>query len=451
MVHHPQHCRRPRTGRCLSKALSALPFTLLALLPVAATAQQPAQQPAQQAAQQADQPAPAVVVAAVETKTVDKSARFIGNVQAIESVDLKARVAGFLTNVAFEQGSNVAQGQVLYSIEQDQYQADLQQAQGQLAAAKADVAAATAKLEDKEADFQRQATLIKKGDTSQTAFDQSKAARDSAQADLEKAEASVQQAQAGVDNATINLGYTTIASPIAGRIGATAVTAGNLVEPNTGTLATVAQLDPIRAVFSVPSAELLRLQGQVGATTDAEAREAFVPELVLPDGSRYDKPGTIAFTDNQVDATTGTVAVYADFPNPDRLLLPGQFVSVVVHRANQERQPVVPAAAVQRTRDGAEVYVVDAQDKVQARKVELGTAVDDGYAVTAGLTEGELVIVAGLQKVKPGMTVQPSRADGAQPAASGRDSAATLGAGNGAGGNGAGGSGSSADDGQGGD
>ncbi|WP_296901194.1 efflux RND transporter periplasmic adaptor subunit [Thiohalocapsa sp.] len=368
---------------------------------------------AQPSGQSGDNPRPAVVVAAVESQAVDKTARFVGNIQAIQSVDLKARVEGFLEDVAFEQGSMVDKGQVLYRIEQDQYEADLEQAQGQLAAAQAEALAAAAALEDKQADFERQAALIEKGDTSQTAFDQAKAARDEAKANVQKAKASEQQAQAGVDNAKINLGYTTIASPIAGRIGATSVTEGNLVSTNTGTLATVAQLDPIRAVFSVPSAELIRLQDKVGAATTAEAREAFVPKLVLPDGTQYDKPGKIAFTDNRVDASTGTVAIYADFPNPSGVLLPGQFITVVVHSEDKEHLPVVPAAAVQRTRTGAQVYLVDGDDRVQLRKVQLGPRVDGGYAVTSGLTDGELVIVSGLQKVKPGMTVQPSGTDGA--------------------------------------
>ena len=375
-------------------------LALAALLPGAAPAQQ-----------QGSEPPPAVVVAAVETQSVSRSARFIGNVQAIQSVELKARVEGYLEEVAFKQGSMVEQGQVLYRIEQDQYQANLEQAQGQLAAAKADADAAAANLEDKQADYDRQSALIKKGDTSQTAFDQAKAARDEAVANVEKAKASRQQAQAQVDNAQINLGYTIIASPIAGRIGPTAVTQGNLVNTNTGTLATVAQLDPIRAVFSVPSADLVRLQKRLGPVDSDEARAAYVPNLILPDGTEYDHPGRIAFTNNQVATTTGTVAVYADFPNPQHLLLPGQFVSVVVHQAKEQRLPVVPAAAVMRTRDGVRVYVVDADNRVQARNLELGPRVGEGYAVTSGLAAGELVIVAGLQKVQPGMTVKPSGAD----------------------------------------
>ena len=387
----------------------------------------------QQAAQPGDKPPPAVVVAAVDTQRVDKRSRFIGNIQAIQSVDLKARVEGFLEAVAFDQGSMVDQGQVLYRIEQDQYQADLAQAQGQRAAAKAQSQAAAASLEDKQADFERQAALIKKGDTSQTAFDRAKAARDEARAQVQQAKASEQQAQAAVDNAKINLGYTTIKSPIAGRIGATAVTAGNLVNASTGTLATVAQLDPIRAVFSVPSAELVRLQQQMGGgTTSAEARAAFVPELVLPDGTRYDKPGKIAFADNKVDASTGTVAIYADFPNPDAVLLPGQFINVMVRNAKSQRLPVVPAAAVQRTRGGTQVFLVDGDDRVQARTVKLGARVGGGYAVTSGLSAGELVIVSGLQKVKPGMTVSPSGASASGGASSDASGGASSGASGGA-------------------
>ena len=397
------------------------PVVLLAALIAAAPAL------AQQAGQQGAKPPPAVVVSAVETKTVDKSSRFIGNIQAIQSVDLKARVEGFLEKVAFDQGSMVDKDQVLYRIEQDQYKADLAQAQGQLAAAKAESQAAAAELEDKQADFQRQATLVKKGDTSQTAFDRAKAARDEAKAQVQKSKASEQQAQAAVDNAKINLGYTTIKSAIAGRIGATAVTEGNLVNASTGTLATVAQLDPIRAVFSVPSAELVRLQKKMGAnTTSAEARKAFVPKLLLPDGTQYDKSGKISFADNKVDAATGTVAIYADFPNPSGVLLPGQFITVVVHDADKQRLPVVPAAAVQRTRSGAQVYLVDGSDRVQARTVKLGPRVGDGYGVTSGLTAGELVIVSGLQKVKPGMTVAPS--GGSSGAPSGASSTAPSGA-----------------------
>lgn len=367
-------------------------------------------------------PPPAVTVAAVTTQAVGRESRFIGTVQAIQSVELKARVQGFLEQMAFEQGAMIEQGELLYQIEKPPYQADLDSALGQLAAAKADLDSANANLEDKQADFERQSALVKKGDTSKTAFDESRAQRDEAKGSVEKAKASIQQAEAAVASAKINLGYTTIESPIAGRIGATSFTVGNLVGPDSGTLATVMQLDPIRAVFSVPSADLVRFQEQTKGERIEEARKQFVPELILPTGERYGHKGSIAFADNQVNATTGTVAIYADFPNPDHLLLPGQFVTAVVHSAEEQRLPVVPAAAIQRTRDGVEVYVVDGGNRIVQRKVVLGPQAGTGYAVTSGIQDGEIVVVSGIQKVKPGQVVAPSKAA----AAGGADTSAAV-------------------------
>jgi membrane fusion protein (multidrug efflux system) len=380
-------------------------------------------------------PPPAVTVAAVTTRSVGRQGRFIGTIKAIQSVDLKARVEGFLEQVAFDQGSMVEQGALLYQIEQAPYQADLASAEGQLAAAKANLDSAQASLEDKQANFERQSVLIKKGDTSQTAFDQSKAERDEAKAAVEQAKASIQQAEASVASAKINLGYTTVTSPIKGRIGATHYTVGNLVDANSGTLATVVQLDPIRAVFSIPSADFVRIQQQLGGKGPSEARGDFVPELILPTGDTYGNKGRIAFADNQVDAGTGTVAVYADFPNPDGVLLPGQFVTALVQSRQEQHLPVVPAAAIQRTRDGVQVYVVDGDNRIVRRSVELGRRAGTGYAVTSGLQDGEIVVVSGIQKVKAGQVVNPVReseakaggAAAAQPASGAESGAAAAG------------------------
>jgi membrane fusion protein (multidrug efflux system) len=320
---------------------------------------------------------------------------------------VRARVEGFLQQVAFEQGHPVEAGQLLYQIEQDQYQAALASAEGQLAAAEAALSSANATLEDRQADFARFAELVKKGDTSQTNFDRAKAQRDEAQAAVESAKASIKQAQAAIRSAQINLGYTTIASPIAGRIGATKFTEGNLVNPSSGNLATVIQLDPIRAVFSIPSSDFVRLQEQVSGDGAVDARELFVPELILPTGATYKEKGKVAFADNQVDPATGTVPIYADFPNPDRILLPGQFVTALVSTAKTQKQPVVPASAIQRTREGEQVYLVGQDNRVEQRAIKTDVQVGTGYAVSSGLQAGEIVIVSGVQKVKPGMVVKP--------------------------------------------
>ncbi|MBK5940123.1 efflux RND transporter periplasmic adaptor subunit [Halochromatium roseum] len=387
-------------------------------------------------AQQEQTPPPGVIVSAVQLQDVAAERRYIGTIKAIQSVEVRARVEGFLNKVAFEQGRTVTADQLLYQIEQDQYQAALASAEGQLAASQAQLASAKATLEDKQADFERFAVLVKKGDTSQTNFDRAKAQRDEAQANVESAKASIKQAQAAIQQAKINLGYTTISSPIAGRIGATQYTEGNLVNPSSGTLATVVQLDPIRAVFSIPSADFVRLQERVAGDGAEEARDLFVPELILPTGKTYDQKGKVAFADNQVDPSTGTIPIYADFPNPDRILLPGQFVTALVRTAETKSEPVVPASAILRTRDGEQVYVVGQGNRVEQRPIETGVQVGTGYAVTSGLQSGEVVIVSGLQKVKPGIVVKPvkqsasssttdDRADGSGSAQSGAAASAT--------------------------
>lgn len=355
-----------------------------------------------------DAPLPAVVVAAVKMRPVEQTQRFIGSIKAIAAVDLRARVEGFLEEVAFEQGRTVDAGQLLYRIEQAPYQAQLDSANAQLAAAKAELDSASAALEQKQADFERQQTLLARGDTSQAMFDQARAQRDEARADVERGQANQKQAQAAVKTAEINLGYTTIKSPIRGRIGATNYTAGNLVDPASGTLATVVQLDPIRAVFSIPSADFIRFMQQAGGDPD-RARAQIESQVVLPTGETYDHQGHINFADNQVDPRTGTVAIFADFPNPDHLLLPGQFITAVVGGGREERLPVVPAAAIQRTREGAQVFVVDSNNRVQQRSITTAGRVGDTLAVSSGLSEGEIVVVSGMQRIRPGMEVNPVR------------------------------------------
>ncbi len=393
-------------------AASLRPFTLLvrragillALLALCGVAAQ-AEDKAPAAAEKA--PLPSVVVAAIEEGLVDKQERFIGTIKAIQSVELKARVEGFLTQLAFQQGAMVTENELLYQIEQAPFLAALDSAKADLAVAQADQAAAEADLLNKQHDLDRQDALIKKGDTSQAARDKAKAQRDESAAAVAKAKASVLVAKASIDTAQINLGYTTMTSPIAGRIGPTKFTEGNLVNTSSGTLATVVQLDPIRGVFSIPSASFVRV-AELSSKEGLDAvREQFVPQLILPTGETYQHEGKIAFVDNQVDPRTGTIAIYADFPNPEHMLLPGQFIAAVIHRAEQTRLPLVPASAIQRTKDGEQVYVVGSGNRVEMREIKTSAQVGTFYAVTSGLQVGDIVIVTGEQKVKAGMVVNP--------------------------------------------
>ena len=376
-------------------------LVLLALCGVAAQAEDKAPAAPEKA------PLPSVVVAAIEEGLVDKQDRFIGTIKAIQSVELKARVEGFLTQLAFQQGAMVTENELLYQIEQAPFLASLESAKADLAVAQADQAAAEADLLNKQLDLDRQDALIKKGDTSQAARDKAKAQRDESAAAVAKTKASVLVAKASIDTAQINLGYTTMTSPIAGRIGPTKFTEGNLVNTSSGTLATVVQLDPIRAVFSIPSASFVRVAELSSKEGTDAVREKYVPQLILPTGETYPHEGKIAFIDNQVDARTGTIAIYADFPNPEHMLLPGQFISAVLHRAEQTRLPLVPASAIQRTRDGEQVYVVGSGNRVEVRDIKTSTQVGTFYAVTSGLQIGDIVIVTGEQKVKAGMVVNP--------------------------------------------
>jgi membrane fusion protein (multidrug efflux system) len=362
-------------------------------------------------------PKPAVTVAPVEVKDVTPSWEFIGRVEAIQSVDLRARVQGVLQQIAFQEGQDVTAGQLLYVIEPDPYQAAVDAARAQLAKAKAALANA-------ERTLSRTQQLSSRGFEAQANLDKARADRDSAAADVQAAEANLRTAE-------LNLSYTRITSTIDGRIGHTAVTVGNLVGPDTGVLDTVVQLDPIRVVFSVDDRALLQVKTQSGGASEEELKTRFVPALRLADGSMYPEQGVIEFADNRVDPATATVPVRAAFGNPRRLLLPGQFVAVVIKQDASERKPVVPVAAVQEDRDGKFVLIVGPDNRVEQRRIVANRQVGQEWVVESGLRQGETVIVEGVQKVQPGGEVTPIPAGQAPSAERRAGPAATAASGSG--------------------
>lgn len=343
-------------------------------------------------------PRPAVTVAPVITKNVAPAQRFIGHIIAIQAVKIVPRVTAFIDNVPVKQGSNVKAGQVIYELQKAQYEAAVESAQAQLASA-------TAAQWQAQLAYGRAARLSKQGFEAQANLDQ-------ALATLDEDKANVQAAQANQDQAQLNLSYCTIASPIAGRIGAITLTKGNLVTPSTPALATVNQLDPIRVVFSVSDRILVTAERKAGVSGNQIGAGVAV-NLELPDGSAYSQTGKVAFISNQVDTQTGTVGVYADFANPDGLLLPGGYVTIEARRAKPEERPLVPIAAVQTQQSGSYVLVVSADDMVTQRPVTLGRQIAQDYIVEKGLSGGERVITAGVQKVHPGETVNPTPAPAA--------------------------------------
>jgi membrane fusion protein, multidrug efflux system len=359
-----------------------------ALLPGIACAQAPAAE------------RPAVTVVAIQTEDIAENTEFVGRIEAIQRVDVRARVQGFLDEVAFREGQDIKADDLLFTIESEQYDAALTQAKSQQVSAQASLRNAQLTLDRREALYKRQAGT--------------QADRDQALADRDTAAAAVESAKAAVRTAELDLSYTRILSPIAGRIGKANITEGNLVGPDSGVLATVAQLDPIRVVFSVSERDFVTVGQQQQGATSEEINAGFVPTLELPNGTTYPEKGRLDFVANEVDPATGTIAVRAIFANADRLLLPGGTVLVRVRPAESRRMPTVPVQAVQENREGKFVLVVGPDNRVEQRPIEADQQVGQSWAVEDGLKAGESVIVEGLQKVRPGAQVQAVPAATAQ-------------------------------------
>ncbi|MGQ0677448.1 MAG: efflux RND transporter periplasmic adaptor subunit [Rhodospirillales bacterium] len=343
----------------------------------------------------AQQPAPAqppgVVVEKVEKRNVRPSLDFTGRVRAVDKVDLRARVQGFLEKRLFAEGKDVKEGELLFGIEKAQYQATVDEQKAEVAKAQAQVTNAVQQLA-------RARELVRNQNIAQSTVDQRVAEEGIARAN-------VLAAQAGLRTAEINLGYTDIKAPIAGRIGQANVTVGNLVGPDTGTLATIVRQDPIYVTFPVAQRIMTELQARAAGT--GKQTEAVV-RVRLPDGTLYKHPGKVDFLDVQVAQGTDTLTVRAVFPNPDRILVDGQSVGVTAESRDAELAVVIPQAATQVDQGGRFVLVVDKDRKIEVRRIKAAPRRDGSAVVEEGLKEGELIVVEGLLKVRPGMVVNPT-------------------------------------------
>jgi membrane fusion protein (multidrug efflux system) len=342
----------------------------------------------------------AVTVVEVQSSTPSQTHRLIGRVEPIESVALRARIEGFLQARLFAEGETVEAGQSLFQIEQAPYQTALNEAQAQLLQAKA-------QRQNADADFRRKQDMVRKDLISEAELDQAEAASVSAKAQ-------VQLAQASVENAERQLGYTDIQSPIDGVIGLSHYTRGNLVNPASGTLASVHQLDPIYVSLEISERALLPFRRDLNLgkqSLQAALADSPQPQLTLSDGTQYDHSGRFTFLGNEVDPQTDSIKIRARFPNPDHHLLPGQFVTVMIEQTRDNPEIMVPQQAVQKDRNGAFVLVVNDQNQVEERRLTLGESFAHQWVVKSGLKEGERVITQGLQKVSPQQTVTPHLAE----------------------------------------
>jgi len=335
----------------------------------------------------------AVVTIAPERITIANE--LPGRLEATRIAQVRARVAGIVLKRTFREGSEVKAGDVLFKIDPAPFKAAYDSSAAALARAQATQTQATLKV-------QRYKPLVEVNAISKQDYDDAFAAQKQADADVASSKAALQ-------TAALNLGYATVTSPISGRIGRALVTEGALVGQSDVTqLATVQQLDPIYVNLTQSSNDLLQLQ-QAMATGQLKTvgKDKAKVTLVTDDGRPYPLPGKLLFSDITVDSTTGAITIRAEFPNPNRTLLPGMYVRAKLEQAVNEAAIVVPQQAVMRDLNGSSVLVVDADNKVAARPVKTGAAQGDSWIVTDGLKAGDRVIVEGLQKTKPGAPVKP--------------------------------------------
>lgn len=341
----------------------------------------------QQAA--APQP-PAVTTMRVASKPLTPTLTFTGRIEAVDRVDLLARVAGYLDKRLFEEGAEVREGDLLFVIEKAPYQTEVNRV-------KAGIAGAQAALTRANLDFGRQEQLAQREVASQARLDTARSQQGQSQAD-------VMAQKAALEKAELDLGYTDIKSPVTGRIGRAQFSVGSFVNPSSGTLATVVRQDPMYVTFPVSQRELLAVR-QRAIATGGDPRAVKV-RLRLADGSIYRHAGSLNFVDVQVSPTTDTVAVRATLPNPDRLLIDRQIVGVIVETAEPTVALFIPQQALQVDQTGPFVLVVDKEEKVEVRRIQLGPGREGEAVVAGGLQEGERVITEGVQKVRPRQVVQ---------------------------------------------
>ena len=346
-------------------------------------------------------PPPDVMVTDAIQRDVPVSMELVGQAKGFQDVEIRARVEGFLEQVAFAEGSLVRKGQLLYVIDRKPLEAAVANAKGQLATAQA-------RLEKAKNDVNRFTPLVAKQAVSQQELDNALAAKDAMTAQVDAQQAALEKAQ-------IDLGYTTITAPIDGLIGTTQVKAGNLVGRGDNTLlVTISQIDPILFRAGMAEAEYLRVARRVQDETAKGTRAAPIPiQLILADGTVHPQEGRVDAIERNIDPTTGTLAIQIKFPNPQRLVRPGQYGRVKFDIDVKKGAILVPQRAVQELQGLYSLAVVGADNKVSFRNVKVGPRDGSLWVIEEGLKPGERVIVEGFQKVREGAVVTPKPAEAA--------------------------------------
>jgi RND family efflux transporter MFP subunit len=359
---------------------------------------------------------PLVEVATVEQKDVPVYGEWIGTLAGQVNADVKAEVTGYLLKQKYKEGSYVRKGQLLFEIDPRPFQAALDQAKGQLDQTQAELIHAEAQLATAEAnqlksqlDVEKYEPLAKADAVSKQDFDNAsqtnlanKAQVRAAEAAIASANAQIKTSQAAVETAAINLSFTRVVAPIDGIAGIAQAQVGDLVSTSSGSLTTVSTLDPIRDYFTVSEQEYLALQERLSNSV----KDRWKLQLILADGTTYPKEGDFYFADRQVNQNTGAIQLAALFPNPGNILRPGQYGKVRAMIREKQNATLIPQAAVNEQQGSYLVAVLDKDNRVSMRPVQVGERTGTMWVVQQGLKAGDHVVVEGQQNLKPGMTVR---------------------------------------------
>ncbi len=337
--------------------------------------------------------APTVRLALPEVREMGDFAEFTGRTEAVEAVEVRARVSGYLNEIKFTPGKEVKAGEVLFVIDPRPYEAEVARSEGSKATVEA-------RLKRSVAELTRAEDLRQKGVNTQADFDL-------AVANQAEAAATLQSTQASLDKAKLDLSFTQVTASIAGRTSRERITVGNLVSPDTTLLATIVSLDPIYAYFDIDERTVLEIQKRIRDKTMVSAREQEVPiRLSLANEEGFPHEGVIDLVDNRIDAGTGTIQVRGRFANADRLLMPGLFVRVQLPMGPPRSRLLIPERALSRLQSIYYVYVVGDDLKAERRDVTVGRLEGAQRVIESGLTATDRIIVVGQQRVRPGMAVK---------------------------------------------
>ncbi len=340
-------------------------------------------------------PPPSVSVIKVTTSPVGEYREYVARTEAHKEVELRARVEGTLIERDFREGQSVRQDQLLFRIDPASFQADFKKANAQLNSQLAAYRRA-------ERDMERGKELAPQGYISQSDLDKLISNADQASAQVESAKAALKQAK-------LNLDYTDISAPFDGQVGKAYFSEGNLVGPSSGPLATLVDINPIYVNFQVDEdLYVTYLQHKAVQGEESLSADNVQITLRLPNDTVLPTPGKLNFTDTQVDQTTGTINLRAQFDNPDSVVLPGLYVTLMIEATDKKELPLIPQASVQENQQGKFVLVVDENNTVKPQPVDMGRRINAMWVVNKGLNGGEQIIIEGLQKVRPGVVVAPS-------------------------------------------